>query len=184
MGYLPGSVCNCGFGGERFIEEGNTVVCSICGGEVKPAPAEGELWASEAKKKILFVDDQVFYQNVVKDILTKKNLFVEIAVSGIECVQCVTEDLKKRIVTGKQNHEAVLSLVILDLGMPGLLDGVQTLGVIKTIQPSLNVIIFTSSPPEKQLLAQLKALKANHYLKKTNENLEVNLVNSVRKLVS
>jgi len=184
MGYLPGNICNCGFGGERFIEDGNSVVCSICGGEVKSTPAGEELWASKARKKILFVDDQVFYQNVVKDILAKKNLFVEVAVSGIECVQCVTEDLKRRIVAGKQNHEAILSLVILDLGMPGLLDGVQTLGVIKTIQPSLNVIIFTSSPPEKQLLAQLKALKANHYLKKTNENLEVNLVNSVRKLVS
>ncbi len=177
------NVCNCGFGSEKFVEEGNSFYCSICSGEVKPSPPEGSEWRSEVKRKVLLVDDQGFYQNFVCDILSKRNLYVEIASSGLEAVRLITEDLKMRVLSQKNDGSANLSLVILDLGLPGLINGLQTLGVIKTIQPLLNIIILTSSPPEQNLLAQLKTLKANHYLKKTNKHLEHNLVRSVSRLI-
>ena len=65
-----------------------------------------------------------------------------------------------------------VSLVILDLTMPGLLDGFQTLGVIKAIDDSLPVIILTSSPPTRDLLQKLGRLKAKKYLNKASKDLE------------
>jgi len=176
-------ICNCGFGGDRFIEEGDVFLCSICGREVKPIPKEEKKWTSKVRKKILFIDDQIFYHSLVKETLLERNLFVEGVTTGLEGVRCVVDDLKLHIISYKEDLTCVFSLVILDLNMPGILSGIQTLGVIKTIQPSLNIIILTSAPPEKKLLTQLKALKANHYMKKSNENIENNLVSSVRKFI-
>ena len=68
--------------------------------------------------------------------------------------------------------EARVSLVILDLNMPGLLDGFQTLGVLKAMDEDLPVLILTASPPTPDLLRKLGQLKAKKYLNKSSKNLD------------
>ena len=65
-----------------------------------------------------------------------------------------------------------VGLAILDLNMPGLLDGFQTLGVLKAMDEELPVLVLTASPPTPELLKKLGQLKAKKYLNKSSKNLE------------
>ena len=63
--------------------------------------------------------------------------------------------------------------------MPGLLNGVQTLGVLKTIKEDLNVIVLTSTAPKKELLATLGKLGAKKYINKKAQDLDMLLLNNL-----
>jgi len=65
-----------------------------------------------------------------------------------------------------------VALAVLDLNMPGLIDGFQTLGVLKAIDENLPVLILTASAPTPELLKKLGQLKAKKYLNKSSKNLE------------
>jgi CheY-like chemotaxis protein len=176
---MPGA-CHCGFGDEYFTIEGSRSICTVCGGDVagrqvgvfdqEPAPAAG--------KRILVVDDQPFFRMRIRDILEQKQHIVIEAGEGLAAVRELSVALQASV---KRQAERV-SLVILDLNMPGLIDGFQTLGVIKAMDEDLPVIILTASAPTPELLKKLGQLKAKKYLNKSSKNLDDLLLRNLESL--
>jgi CheY-like chemotaxis protein len=158
--------CHCGFGEEYFTIEGDASVCTVCGGAVTgrigavfdQAPA-----AEPPAKRVLVVDDQPFFRLRIGDILAQRRHEVLEAGEGLEAVRVLAQAIR----CGEP-----ISLVILDLNMPGLLDGFQTLGVLKAMDEELPVLILTASPPTPELLRKLGQLKAKKYLNKSSKNLD------------
>jgi CheY-like chemotaxis protein len=167
--------CHCGFGEEYFVLEGNRSLCTVCGGEVvgrnvglfdahgpeaEPAAAEGT--------KVLIIDDQPFFRQRIRDILELARHRIVEAGDGIEAVRALADGLRGQ----EANPAERVSLAVLDLNMPGLIDGFQTLGVLKAMDEELPVLILTASPPTPELLKKLGQLKAKKYLNKSSKNLE------------
>jgi CheY-like chemotaxis protein len=168
MSDLP---CHCGFGEEYFTIEGELSICTVCGGMVsgrevtvfeQPPPA------APAARRVLVVDDQPFFRLRIGDILTQKRHEVLEAGEGIEAVRVLARAMRAAV----ENPAERVSLVILDLNMPGLIDGFQTLGVLKAMDEELPVLILTASPPTADLLKRLGQLKAKKYLNKSSKNLD------------
>ena len=168
MSDLP---CQCGFGEEYFTIEGGRSVCTVCGATVTgrltgvfdAAPAE-----DSPARRVLVVDDQPFFRQRIGDILAQRRHEVLEAGEGLEAVRLLAQAIRA---AGTRPAERV-SLAILDLNMPGLLDGFQTLGVLKAMDEDLPVIILTASPPTPELLRKLGQLKAKKYLNKASKNLD------------
>ena len=161
-------VCRCGFGEEYFTIENDQSICTVCGGQVSGQAAPPEEKPSGTGKRIILVDDQPFFRKRIKEALAGQGHEVIEAGEGIEAIRLLAGARESAV---KQLDHKV-SLVILDLTMPGLIDGFQTLGVIKAIEESLPVIILTSSPPTQELLQKLGRLKAKKYVNKASKNLE------------
>ena len=170
---MVGKLCHCGFGEEYFVLEGNRSLCTVCGGEVlgrsvgifdtrepEPAPAPGT--------RVLIVDDQPFFRMRIRDILEQTQHRIVEAADGLEAVRALAAGLRGAAADPSER----VSLVILDLNMPGLIDGFQTLGVLKAMDEELPVLILTASPPTPDLLKKLGQLKAKKYLNKASKNLE------------
>jgi len=168
MGDFP---CSCGFGEEYFTIEGERSVCTVCGGSVtgrltgvfEQAPA-----TEPPVKRVLVVDDQPFFRLRIGDILAQRRHEVLEAGEGLEAVRVLAQAIREE----GTRPGARVSLVILDLNMPGLLDGFQTLGVLKAMDEDLPVLILTASPPTPDLLRKLGQLKAKKYLNKSSKNLD------------
>jgi CheY-like chemotaxis protein len=168
MGDLP---CHCGFGEEYFTIEGEHSVCTVCGGTVtgrltgvfEESPAE-----EPSMKRVLVVDDQPFFRQRIGDVLARRRHEVLEAGEGLEAVRLLAQAIR----AAETRPAERVSLVILDLNMPGLLDGFQTLGVLKAMDEELPVIILTASPPTPELLRKLGQLRAKKYLNKSSKNLD------------
>lgn len=177
---MSGLICHCGFGEEYFTLEGDKSICTVCGGEVagrqvgvfdppaSPAPAA----------RILVVDDQPFFRLRIRDILDQKHHQVVEAGDGIEAVRALAAALRAEAVSPADR----VSLAILDLNMPGLIDGFQTLGVLKAMDEELPVLVLTASAPTPELLKKLGQLKAKKYLNKSSKNLEELLLRNLEGL--
>lgn len=170
---MAGAICSCGFGEVYFALEGEKNLCTICGGEVRGAQDqlfEPSTPATEPEPgtRVLVVDDQPYFRLVIRDILEKKGYQVLEAADGVEGVRSVADGLR----AGPTHLSERVGLAILDLNMPGLLDGFQTLGVLKAMDDHLPVLILTASPPTAELLKKLGQLKAKKYLNKSSKNLE------------
>jgi CheY-like chemotaxis protein len=169
---MPALLCHCGFGEEYFTLEGDKSICTVCGGEVagrqdgvfEPAPAP----APAATARVLVVDDQPFFRMRIHDILDQKNQRVLEAGDGIEAVRLLAAALRAEA----RDPSEHVSLAILDLNMPGLIDGFQTLGVLKAMDEDLPVLILTASAPTPELLKKLGQLKAKKYLNKSSKQLD------------
>lgn len=168
-------VCHCGFGEEYFTLEGNRSICTVCGGEVAgrsvgvydlPEP----LREPEAPQgtRVLVIDDQPFFRMRIRDILEQTRHQITEAGDGIEAVRALAAGLR----AAATNPSERVTLAILDLNMPGLIDGFQTLGVLKAMDENLPVLILTASAPTPELLKKLGQLKAKKYLNKSSKNLE------------
>jgi CheY-like chemotaxis protein len=169
------TVCHCGFGEEYFTLEGNRSLCTVCGGEVagrsvgvfdltEPEP-EPE---SAAGARVLVIDDQPFFRMRIRDILEQTHHQIVEAGDGIEAVRALAAGQR----AAAANPSERVALAILDLNMPGLIDGFQTLGVLKAMDENLPVLILTASAPTPELLNKLGQLKAKKYLNKSSKNLE------------
>ena len=169
------TVCHCGFGDEYFTLEGNRSLCTVCGGEVagrsvgvfdlpepepEPEPAAGT--------RVLVIDDQPFFRLRIRDILEHTHHQIVEAGDGIEAVRALAAGLR----AAATNPSERVALAVLDLNMPGLIDGFQTLGVLKAMDENLPVLILTASAPTPELLKKLGQLKAKKYLNKSSKNLE------------
>jgi CheY-like chemotaxis protein len=172
-----GSYCHCGFGEEYFTLEAGRSICTVCGGEVaghtggvfEPAPeAAPERAEAPPAARVLVVDDQPFFRMRIHDILDQTRHPVVEAGDGIEAVRALAASLR----ACAANPAERVGLVILDLNMPGLIDGFQTLGVIKAMDEDLPVLILTASAPTPELLKKLGQLKAKKYLNKSSKNLD------------
>jgi len=86
---------------------------------------------------LLIVDDEKDTSESLKMFLDMKGFAVRIAFSGQEGITAV--------------REAVPDLVMLDLQMPGGLDGWQTLKQMKQIASGIRVVIVTGSTPDRGL---------------------------------
>jgi CheY-like chemotaxis protein len=170
---MPAFPCHCGFGEEYFTIEGEQSICTVCGGSVsgrqvallEPSAVPE---APPPCKRVLVVDDQPFFRVRIADILATVQHQVLEAGEGLEAVRLLSQALR----AAETNPAERVSLVILDLNMPGLLDGFQTLGVLKAMDEALPVLILTASPPTPELLKKLGQLKAKKYLNKSSKNLE------------
>jgi CheY-like chemotaxis protein len=171
--------CHCGFGEEYFVLEGNRALCTVCGGEVvgrnvgifdarDPEPEPESASPAAVGAKVLVIDDQPFFRQRIRDILELAHHRIVEAGNGIEAVRALADGLRG---AATNPHERV-SLAVLDLNMPGLIDGFQTLGVLKAMDEELPVLILTASPPTPELLKKLGQLKAKKYLNKSSKNLE------------
>jgi len=166
------TVCHCGFGDEYFILEGNRSLCTVCGGEVAgrsvgvfdlPEPEP-----ESAGARVLVIDDQPFFRMRIRDILEQTHHQIVEAGDGIEAVRALAAGQR----AAATNPSERVALAILDLNMPGLIDGFQTLGVLKAMDDNLPVLILTASAPTPELLKKLGQLKAKKYLNKSSKNLE------------
>ena len=173
------NACQCGFGEEYFTIEGENSICTVCGGEVV---VHQDLVVQEVEarrgKRILLVDDQAFFRLRIREVLSDKTHDIVEAGEGIEAVRLLAQSLTERV----KDPSKKVDLVILDLTMPGLIDGFQTLGVIKAMRSELPVMILTASPPTPELLKKLGQLKAKKYLNKSSKNLEELLLRNLEAL--
>jgi CheY-like chemotaxis protein len=166
---MSSDTCQCGFGEEYFIMEGDQSICTVCGGKV--ASGDGAVPAESSQqhgKRIILVDDQPFFRKRIQEALNEEGHTVLEAGEGLEAVRLLSMSMGE----AARDPAKQVSLVILDLTMPGLIDGFQTLGVIKAMDEALPVLILTSSPPTQELLQRLGRLKAKKYLNKASKGLE------------
>lgn len=172
-------VCQCGFGNEYFTIENDESICTVCGGRVAAHPDLEESGpGTKTGKRIIIVDDQPFFRKRVKEALTDQGHEVIEAGEGLEAIRHLSEAKESAV----RKPALKVNLVILDLTMPGLIDGFQTLGVIKAVEESLPVIILTSSPPTPELLQKLGRLKAKKYVNKASKDLEGLLLKNLENL--
>ena len=171
------TVCHCGFGEEYFTLEGNRSLCTVCGGEVAgrsvglfdmPEPEPEREQESAAGTQVLVIDDQPFFRMRIRDILERTHHQIVEAGDGIEAVRALAAGLR----AAATNPSEGVVMAVLDLNMPGLIDGFQTLGVLKAMDENLPVLILTASAPTPELLKKLGQLKAKKYLNKSSKNLE------------
>jgi CheY-like chemotaxis protein len=170
-------LCRCGFGGEYFTIEDGRSVCTVCGGTVVEKAGTEERGEPRGRN-ILIVDDQGFFRKRIHDILTGQGHKVLEASDGLEAVAHVARSLE----SGAADPSLRVEIVILDLVMPGLIDGFQTLGVIKAMDQNLPVFVLTSNPPARDLLKKLGNLRAKKYLNKASKDLEGLLLKNITSL--
>ena len=100
--------------------------------------------------KILFVDDEVSFVNVMNKRLTQREIDVIPAYSGEEALNKL--------------KDSSVEVVILDVQMPGI-DGIETLKEIKKIYPLVEVIMLTGNATVESAIEGMK-LGAFDYLMK------------------
>jgi CheY-like chemotaxis protein len=96
---------------------------------VLPAAGTGET-EDPARRSALVVDDEPAFREMIKLILEEDGYRVSVAASGAEALRWI------------ETHHASLSLVILDLRMPGI-DGLTVLDELKSLAPGLPVLVTT-----------------------------------------
>jgi DNA-binding NtrC family response regulator len=79
--------------------------------------------------RILVVDDEVDFLETIVNRLKKRQLFATGVTSGEQALALIKEQL--------------FDVIILDIKMPGGMDGIETLREIKKIQPLVEVILLT-----------------------------------------
>ena len=92
--------------------------------------------------KILVVDDELFYRELVSDVLRKDGHQVTVAKDGREAL-----DLFKR---------DEFDLCLLDVVMPGSYDGLTVLGKVKHTDPDLQVIMLSAHEDQRMVLRALR----------------------------
>lgn len=103
-----------------------------------------------AQEKILIVDDEKFFQQLLSELLSAEDYRLDTAGSGLEAL--------KKIAKNKYD------LMILDLVMPGL-GGLETLERAKAVDPGLSVIIATAHGTVESAVAAMSK-GAYYYINK------------------
>jgi len=109
------------------------------------------------KIKVLLVDDEKEFVEVLGERLETRDFDVSMAFSGDEALQAVS---------GQD-----VDVVVLDVLMPGK-DGIETLREIKELKPILEVIMLTGNATVESAVEGLK-LGAFDYLMKPTETKEL-----------
>ncbi len=177
--------CVCGFGEQFFTIEGDRRICTVCGGDVgapdgKPKE-KGEDKAVGTKasgRVVLVVDDQAFFRERLRDILVEKGHVALLAENGIDCVGKIADVHVRHAPNLPERIDAVL----LDMIMPGELDGMQTLMVVRKIVPDLPVLVMTANPPTRELLQKLAQCGARKYINKSSPNFGALILKNIREL--
>ena len=101
--------------------------------------------------KILFVDDEVPFVNVMSKRLTQRNMDVIAAYCGEEALNKLKEDNR-------------VEVVILDVKMPGM-DGIETLKEIRKHYPLIEVIMLTGDTTVESAIEGMKLGALDYLLK-------------------
>ena len=105
---------------------------------------------AEKAKRILLVDDRAEFVAIMAERLRQRGYQVEVATDG----QAALEAMRGPRFDG----------VVLDLVMPGM-DGIETLGHIKALDPGVRVIVLTGHA-SGQYVVQALALGAADFMVK------------------
>lgn len=119
--------------------------------------------------KIIIVDDQ----NSIREFL-KINLSTEV---DIEVVG--TADNAQSAIAQSGKHQP--DLILMDIEMPGDLDGIDATKVITASSPSTKILLFTSQDDRKQLNRALKSGARGYVLKNTSVKDIGNIIRLVEK---
>jgi len=101
-------------------------------------------------RRALVVDDEEVICELVKAVLTDDGYQVTTASSGRSAVELLRAES--------------FDVVVLDVMMPGELNGLATLRQIREVRPECRVLLMTGRPPDDELEAQLRQADA-HVLK-------------------
>ena len=82
----------------------------------------------QEKKKVLLVDDEAEFRDIMAKFFTRRKIDIEIADGCMEALDWLGRD--------------AFDVVIMDVSMPGL-DGVRCMAEMKKVQPGLEIIILT-----------------------------------------
>ncbi len=118
--------------------------------------------------KVIIADDHAVFREGIKEIFGKTS---DIILAG--------EAVDGRELLGKISEEEY-DIVLLDINMPGR-RGLDILKEIKSLKPSLPVLMFSMYPEKRYALRALK-LKASGYL--TKESASAELVTAIRRIYS
>ena len=114
--------------------------------------------------KLLLVDDEKGFVNVIAKRMSKRNIDVTEAYSGTEALQAL--------------RKADFDVVVLDLKMEDM-DGIEVLKIFKKIDPDISVIMLTGHGSEEAAREGIK-LGAADYLTKPCDFEE--LVEKIKKI--
>ena len=113
----------------------------------------------DKKIKILVVDDDQLQLQMIRTILMKGGYFVEIAVDGIEALNCL------------KNESCLPDIILSDIFMPNL-DGLALCSKVVKSYPDIPVLIITSQQDDEALEKAFHA-GAFDYIKKPFTNTEI-----------
>lgn len=105
--------------------------------------------------RLLHVDDEVEFAASIGRRLTKRGLDVTHAASGPEALRIMEE------------ADELFEVILLDIKMPGM-DGIKTLGRIKSMHPLVEVIMLTAHANTDIVISSL-GMGAYDYLTKPAE---------------
>ncbi len=91
--------------------------------------------------RVLLVDDEIDFVEVLADRLTVRSLEVSTATSGEEALKCAAE--------------RTFDAIVLDMAMPGM-DGLETLEGLLEINPDLQVILLTGRATLEQAATAIR----------------------------
>ena len=94
----------------------------------------GEQKGHDDPIRLLLVDDEEGYVNVLSKRMTKRNMMVAVALSGAEAIQALRKE--------------DFDVAVVDLKMEDM-DGIEVLKVLKKMEPELSVIMLTGHGSEK-----------------------------------
>lgn len=100
--------------------------------------------------KILLVDDEICYVNVLSNRLSKRNIFATKAYSGTEALQALRRD--------------DFDVVILDLKLEDM-DGIEVLKILKKMAPETSVIMLTGHGSEEAAKDGIRAGAYDYLMK-------------------
>ncbi|MFR3567860.1 MAG: sigma-54-dependent transcriptional regulator [Paraclostridium sordellii] len=115
--------------------------------------------------KILIVDDEIEYANVMKKIIKKKGYEVNVALSGLEAISIIEKD---------KSYDLVLSDLIMDK-----MNGVELLENVKIINKDVEVILVTGYGTIENAVDAMKKGAFSYFIK---SNPTKDLLNEIQKV--
>lgn len=118
--------------------------------------------------RVLIVDDEKDFMETLVNRLQKRNIDTTGVLSGEAAIEVM--------------HKKLFDVVILDIKMPGGMDGIETLREIKKIQPLSEVILLTGHASVETSIEGMKLGAFDYLLKPIKlEDLLVKLGNAFEK---
>ena len=115
--------------------------------------------------RVLLVDDEESFVEILAERMRSRGLEVSCATSGREAL--------------KKAQEAVFDAVVLDLAMPGL-DGLETLRRMRKLQPDLQVMILSGRATVKTAVEAIQLGAIDIFEKPTEVETLVERIRSAR----
>jgi DNA-binding NtrC family response regulator len=103
--------------------------------------------------RILVVDDEIDFQETVVNRLKKRKLHAVGVSSGEDALEAL--------------EDALYDVVLLDIKMPGGMDGIETLREIKRLQPLVEVILLTGHASVETSIEGMKQGAFDYLIKPT-----------------